>query len=116
MQTLSKQEDRNILFLMHLSQLLSLISGIGGFVVPLIIWLMKKDQIKGVDEQGKEILNFQITMFIALLVSSVLCLVFIGMILLPIVGLIMIIVPIIQAFNAKEGRPVRYPFTIRFLS
>lgn len=116
MQTLSKQEDRNILFLMHLSQLLSLISGIGGFVVPLIIWLMKKDQIKGVDEQGKEILNFQITMFIALLVSSVLCLVFIGMILLPIVGLIMIIVPIIQAFNAKEGRSVRYPFTIRFLS
>ncbi|MCK5677971.1 MAG: DUF4870 domain-containing protein, partial [Flavobacteriaceae bacterium] len=58
------REDRQTLMLTHLSQLLDLVTGFGGFIVPLIIWIMKKDEIYDMDEHGKSILNFQLSMFI----------------------------------------------------
>ena len=43
------REDRQSLMLTHLSQLLDLITGFGGFIVPLVVWLTKKDEIYGMD-------------------------------------------------------------------
>ena len=40
------------------------VTAIGGFIVPLILWLTKKDEILDMDKHGKSILNFRITMFI----------------------------------------------------
>ena len=37
------REDKQLLVLTHLSQLLDFVSGVGGFIVPLVIWLIKKD-------------------------------------------------------------------------
>ena len=62
------KENRQLLVLTHLSQLLDFVSGIGGFVVPLILWLTKKDEIRNMDETGKAILNFRISMFIYVLI------------------------------------------------
>lgn len=107
--------DRQMLMIMHLSQLLNLVTGLGGIVVPIILWQLKKDEIQEMDEQGKEVVNFQISMFIYYAVSIVLCLVFIGFILLGVLALINIIFPIIQGLNAKDGKPVKYPLTIRLL-
>ena len=111
----AQREDRDLLFIMHLSQLLSLISGIGGLVAPLIIWAIKKDEIINMDKQGKDVINFQITLFIAGIISAILCLVLIGFLLLVIVAVIGIVIPIIQAINTKNGAPVSYPLAIRFL-
>ena len=61
-------ENRQLLVLTHLSQLLDFITGIGGFLVPLIIWLIKKDEVFDMDRHGKAILNFRISMFIYLFV------------------------------------------------
>ena len=49
---------------------LSLYLGIpfGHIVVPLVIWLIKKNEFPYVDEQGKESLNFQISMTIYALI------------------------------------------------
>ena len=58
------KEDRQTIVLTHLSQLLDLVSGFGGFIVPLVIWIVNKDKIYDMDEHGKSILNFQISMFI----------------------------------------------------
>ena len=52
------REDRQLLMLTHLSQLLDLVTGIGGFIVPLVIWLTQKDKVLGMDAHGKMILNF----------------------------------------------------------
>src|SRR5438105_4208934 len=41
------------------------------FLGPLLIWLIKKDSSPFVDDQGKESLNFQITMLIADAVGAV---------------------------------------------
>ena len=58
------REDRQTLMLAHLSQLLDLITGFGGFIVPLIIWATNKDKIYDMDEQGKGIINFQLSILL----------------------------------------------------
>ena len=62
------KENKQLLVLTHLSQLLDFVSGIGGFVVPLILWLTKKDEVYGMDQHGKAILNFRISMFLYVLI------------------------------------------------
>jgi len=62
------REDRQTLMLTHLSQLLDLITGFGGLIVPLVIWQTKKDEIYDMDEHGKSIVNFQLSMFLYALI------------------------------------------------
>ncbi|AQY22102.1 DUF4870 domain-containing protein [Riemerella anatipestifer] len=111
----TKIEDKDMLFLLHLSQLFNLITGFGGLIAPILIWVFKKDEIQGINEQGKEVINFQITMFLAILVSIPLCFILIGFLFISIIALLMIIVPIIQAIKSKDNQSVRYPLTIRFI-
>ena len=82
---------------------------------PLIVWLIKKDEMPFVDEQGKESLNFQITVTIALLVCIPLMFVCVGIVLAVIVGLAALILSIIAGIKANEGRHYRYPFTWRII-
>src|SRR3546814_19588256 len=51
---------------------------ISSFLIPLIIWLVKKDDSKFIDHHGKEALNFQITMFIGYVAGLILTFVLIG--------------------------------------
>jgi uncharacterized Tic20 family protein len=100
----------------HLIALVGLLgNGIGFVLGPLIMWLLKREDHPFIDEQGKESLNFQITMFIALLISGILALIFIGFVLLFIVGIVMTVFPIIAAIKANDGVHYRYPITIRFI-
>ncbi len=64
-------EDKNILIMLNLSQLGFLAFPLLGIIIPLAIWILKKDIIKDVNKQGKSILNFQITWIIAFLPSFV---------------------------------------------
>jgi len=68
-----------------------------------------------VDEQGKEAVNFQITMAICAVVSLVLILVLIGLLLLPAVIITDIVLLLIAAVKANEGVHYRYPLSIRFI-
>jgi uncharacterized Tic20 family protein len=103
--------------LCHIMALTGLIgNGIGFVLGPLVVWLIKKDEYTFVDEQGKEAINFQITMFIAAIISLALTVVVIGLFLLIAVGLVMVIFPIIAAVRASNGEEYRYPFTIRFIT
>lgn len=90
-------------------------NGIGFLVGPLVVWLVKKEDHPFIDKQGKEAVNFQITMFIVLFLSAILCLVLIGFVLLIIVALLMTIFPIVAAIKVNRGEEYRYPFTIRFI-
>ena len=62
------KENRQLLVFTHLSQLLDFVTGIGGFIVPLLLWLVKKDEIFDMDRHGKAIINFRISMFLYLLI------------------------------------------------
>jgi hypothetical protein len=110
------REDRQLLMLTHLSQLLDLVSGIGGFVVPLILWILKKDEVLGMDFHGKAILNFRISMFLYVLI----CIPFILFLGLGVLGLIVLgvsylIFPVINAVKASNGEMISYPFSIQFI-
>lgn len=100
----------------HLSALVGLLgNGIGFFLAPLIVWLIKRHDHPFINEQGKEALNFQITMLLAAAVSAVLMLVLIGFILLPVVLILMVIFPIVAAINASDGDHYKYPVSIRLI-
>lgn len=108
--------DRQLLTLTHLSQLLCFVSGIGGFVVPLIVWLTQKESVHALDEHGKSILNFQITTFLLTLLCIPLILLFgLGLLGLFIIPILLVIFPIINAVKASNGEPPYYPLSLRFL-
>ena len=91
--------------------------------IPFVIWLLKKEESRFVDEEGREALNFQISMalwlFVIGIASVILWLTIIG---IPVAILLWIgwaVVHLVQsikgALQAREGRSYRYPFTLRFL-
>jgi uncharacterized Tic20 family protein len=87
----------------------------GHIIGPLIVWQMKKKDFPLVDEQGKEAVNFQLSMTIYMIISAILILVIVGFFLLAILGLLDLILTIVAAVKANNGVPYRYPFTIRFI-
>jgi uncharacterized Tic20 family protein len=109
---------RNWAMFTHLSGLASLIVVVplAGIWVPLILWLAKRKEFAFVDRSGKEALNFQITCVIYSLIAGLLCLVFIGFILLPIVVLFWFIFTIIGTVRAANGDDYRYPLTLRLVN
>ncbi|MEP6939895.1 MAG: DUF4870 domain-containing protein [Rudaea sp.] len=107
----------------HLSALLGavLTGGWGCFAGPLIIWLIKKDTMPFVNDQGKEALNFNITLAIvgvALLLMTIMTF-GVGLLLaIPLgiaVGIAWLVFTIIAAVKANEGVAYRYPFAIRLV-
>jgi uncharacterized Tic20 family protein len=108
-------EEKQWAFFAHLSALVGFVIPFGSLLGPLIIWQMKKNEMPFVDDQGKEALNFQITMAIAFIVCCVLMLILIGFLLAVIVGLIDIIFTIIAAIAANNGQAYRYPFNLRLI-
>jgi len=110
------KEARNWAMFAHLSSFAGHVIPFGHIGGPLLIWLLKKDEMPLVDDQGKEALNFQITMTIAFIVSAILIFVLIGFVLIFAVWLFDVIVTIIAAVKANEGVAYRYPLCIRFIS
>lgn len=109
----ASSEERQWAMFAHLSALAGFIIPFGNIIGPLVIWMIKKDQMPFVDDQGRESLNFQITVTIAALVCLVLFVVLIGMLLLPLVGLAALVLTVIAGIKANEGVTYRYPFAWR---
>lgn len=111
------REDKQLLVIAHLSQLLDYVTGFGGFIVPLILWLVNKDRVLGMDEHGKSIINFQISIFIYCLLSIPAILLFgLGIITLIVVGILAFVLPIINAVKASNGEAPNYYISIPFFS
>jgi len=110
------RQDNQLLVLTHLSQLLDLLTGMGGLIVPLIIWLTQKDKVIGMDMHGKMILNFQISLLIYALVSIPLIFLFgLGIFLLIGIAIIALVLPILNAIKVSNGETPSYPFSIEFI-
>ncbi|WP_309400156.1 DUF4870 domain-containing protein [Cerasicoccus maritimus] len=87
----------------------------GNILGPLIVWLIKKDEMPAVDAHGKEALNFQISMTIYFAVCAVLAIVGIGVLLALILVIVNLVLIIMAAVKANQGEFYQYPMTIRFL-
>lgn len=109
-------EERQWAMFAHLSALIGFIIPFGSIIAPLIIWQMKKETMPFVDEQGKEALNFQITVAIAALACFALMLILIGFLLLWVLGIAALILVVIAAIRANNGEHYRYPFALRLVN
>ena len=88
---------------------------VGHFLGPLVVWLIKRDQHPFVDDQGRESLNFQLSMSLYYLVAGLLVLVLIGLLILPVLFVFSVVVTIMGAIRANGGERYRYPLCIRFI-
>jgi uncharacterized Tic20 family protein len=84
-------------------------------VGPLVMWMTQKDKSSFLDYHGKESLNFQITVAIAVVIAMFSMFILIGFLLLPAVGLYAMVMTIIAGVKAKEGVLYRYPYTLRLV-
>lgn len=113
--TAPSRDERQWAMICHLSAMLMYVTVIGGFVAPFVIWLLKRDEMPFLADQGKETLNFQITILLALACAGVLMLVLVGF---PIFwGLLLFhfIVTLVAAVKVSEGVAFRYPFCWRVI-
>jgi len=111
------RKDNQLIVLTHLSQLLDIITGFGGFIVPLILWLTNKEKIYSMDIHGKSIINFQLSMLMYALLAVPLILLFgLGILMLIGIALLCLVLPIINAIKASNGEEPNYPFSINFIN
>ena len=111
-----KQEKTWAMFC-HLSALASLLIWIPGANIlgPLVIWLVKKAEMPLVDKEGKESLNFQISMTIYGCAAFLLMFIGIGFLLVIPLAIANLVLVIIAAVKVSNGQDWQYPITIRFL-
>jgi len=100
----------------HLSALLGLIGiPLANILGPFVIWLLKRNEIPLVDVEGKEALNFQISMSLYMLLAALLIFVFIGFLLLPLLVIVDLVCIIIASIKTSNGEKFKYPITIRLI-
>lgn len=106
----SVQSEKTIAML---AQLLGLLSG---FIGPLVIYIVAKDDQPFAKHHAAEALNFQITVFLAVLASFVLIFVIIGIFLIFAVIIAAFVMQIMATVAASRGEWYRYPINIRLVS
>lgn len=110
-------EARNWATFCHLAAFTGfLIPLVGNIVGPLVLWMLKRDEFEFVRDQGKEALNFQITISIAGLFCGFLFFLIIGHLLLGLLLIFNAVSVIIAAVNTSKGKAYRYPYSLRLLS
>jgi uncharacterized protein len=115
--SISASEIRTWSVLCHASALLGLFFHFFGHLLgPLLVWLIKRGDAPEIDANGKESLNFQISMLIYDIIAGILCLVVIGIFILIALWILNTVFVIIASVKTSEGKIYRYPFTIRFLT
>lgn len=101
--------------LCHLLGFANYVIPFGGILAPLIVWNIKKDESRYIDEQGRESVNFQITMAILALLMIPLCFVIIGFFGLAAIGLYGFIMTIVGTVRASDGKDFRHPLALRLI-
>jgi uncharacterized protein len=113
----TSSEIRTWSVLCHASALLGLFFHFFGHLLgPLLVWLIKRGDAPEIDANGKESLNFQISMLIYDVIAGILCLIVIGIPILIALWILNTVFVIIASVKTSEGQFYRYPFTIRFIN
>ena len=110
------REDRSLIVIAHLSQLVTLLTGFGSLILPLILWVTQKEKVYQMDAHGKNIINFQLSLIVYCIICVPLILLFgLGILGFIVLGIIAILFPVINAIKASNGEIPTYPFTFKFL-
>jgi uncharacterized Tic20 family protein len=100
----------------HLVALTGYFIPIASIVAPLVIWLLKREESAFIDDQGKESVNFQLSILIYFIVAILLIpLLGMGILLMGVLVVFDLVCIIIASIKASEGTSYRYPASIRFI-
>ena len=114
-QIIDDRDERMWGMLCHLSALAGFVVPFGNLIGPLVVYSMKKDEYAFVADQGKESLNFQISVLVYLIISGIAVLFVIGIFFLMVIGLFTLILTVVASVRANDGEFYRYPLCIRFI-
>lgn len=109
------QQERTMAMFCHIGGLIGSFVPPANILVPLVIWLLKKDQSAFINEHGKEAINFQITVSICAVISLILMIVLIGILLLAVLWVAVLVLGIVAGVKAYEGNHYRYPLILRLV-
>ncbi|MCE3004575.1 MAG: DUF4870 domain-containing protein [Xanthomonadaceae bacterium] len=108
------EKDRPLAVMTHLSALVGYLIPLANLIIPLVIWLVKRNDSPDIDAVGREVVNFNLSMLLYAFFGFLLTFVLVGFLVLFGLWLFGIVVTIIAALRANDGWRYRYPLTIRF--
>jgi len=97
--------DTTLAALSHASAL------VASFLGPLLFLVLADDDDELVKQNAKNSLNFQLIIFVAMIVSGFLTVVLVGFLLIPLIGLIDLVLVLIATLKANDGQVYSYPYT-----
>lgn len=109
-----EEQTRLWAMLLHLSQLANFLVPLGGLIVPIVIWQVKKTELPGIDVHGKIVVNWIISALLYGIGCFILFFLLIGIPMLVALGIIAIIFPIVGGIKANNGEAWKYPLSITF--
>lgn len=111
-----QEQLRHWAMILHLSLLAGLLVPVAGVIVPILLWLVKREELPELDSHGKVIANWIISALIYGFVFGLLAFIFIGIPLLALLGFLSLLFPIIGAIKASSGELWRYPLSFPIFS
>jgi uncharacterized Tic20 family protein len=115
METPLSKDERMWGMLCHISAFAFFVFPFGNIVGPLIIWLIKKEDYAFVNEQGKEALNFQISVTIYALAALLLSIILIGIPILIALFFFDFILVVVASVKANDGYHYKYPLSLQLI-
>lgn len=106
----STSDERTLAVLVHLSGF------VASFLGPLVLWLIKRDESAFIDHHGKQALNFQLSMWLYFLAAFIAVFFLIGLVLIPLLIVVQLVMPVVGAVRAGQGRTFSYAIAIPFVS
>ena len=107
--------ERNWAMFCHLSAFAGFFFPFGGIVGPLVCWLSKRDESVWVYVNGRDSLNFQLSILLYMTLTIPLCFIIIGFPIIGVLVMLKIICVIIASVKAAKGEAFRYPLAIPFI-
>lgn len=108
-------DEKGFSSMLHISQFAGIIIPFAGFVLPVVMWIAGRDDSKMVDEHGRAVINWMISLLIYLSISGLLVMIGIGLIGLIALAIINMVFVIKGAIKANDGILWHYPMTIKIL-
>lgn len=104
------EEDKTISALAHIGGIIL------SWVIPLVVFFVyPPTKSKFINDNAKEALNFQITLFVGYSISAILMFVLIGFLTWGIIFVVSIYAGVKATLASSRGEYYRYPFAIRLI-
>lgn len=109
------ETERNWAMACHLSALAGFFFPFGAIIGPLVCWLSRKDESVWVYINGRNSLNFQLSMLLYIVLCIPLIFIIIGIPIIAVLGIVKVICVIIASVRASKGESFKYPLVIPFI-